>query len=299
MAKKFKSLLDFGEAWYQNQNAVKQVAKQIDTPKSVTPKQRGTRQRIYKPTPTISEKVYVPEFSTETKIKVPDKTVEALNAFHNTVDHLEVINGKRMPAWQESLSKRVIKAHPDALNKTPMPVNPVYPKYTSNDFGVKDYFSPQDYSKLTGVTTINTTPIGWTPTYTTSSVVSNIPDYFKPQQYRGIDNIDTMFEQAGSMSALGANNAARQFASAGLEDVAAIARGVKPTSFKYKSANVPVPMSVIEEIVTRRNAPAGTAQWLKNINVKNPNLGTNYLDMFARQPEYFKSMFDINGNMIK
>jgi hypothetical protein len=103
-------------------------------------------------------------------------------------------------------------------------------------------------------------PTPTVPTYTSSSAVLGIPDYFKPQQYRGIDNIDTMFEQAGSMRMIGAPHASMQFLSAGLKDVAAIAKGMKPTSFKYKPASGIVPMNVLEEIVARRGAPAGTAQ---------------------------------------
>lgn len=125
----------------------------------------------------------------------------------------------------------------------------------------------------------------------------NISDYFP--SYRGIGNIDSTFENAYDAYESGAPMLAKQFVSAGLKDVAAIAKGISPTSFKYKPHTGIVPQSVIQEIVTRNNAPAGTLEWLQNINVKNPNLGTNYLDMFARQPEYFKPMFDINGNMIK
>ena len=118
--------------------------------------------------------------------------------------------------------RRVIKQHPSAFNRTVAPVNPVYPTYTSTNFGVTDYF--------------------------------------KPQQYRGIDNIDTMFEQAESMYTLDAPRTSRQFLSAGLKDVAAMARGLKPTSFKYKPYSDIVPKPVIEEIVTRRNAPVGTVE---------------------------------------
>lgn len=90
--------------------------------------------------------------------------------------------------------------------------------------------------------------------------VSDIPDYFVPQQYRGINNIDTMFEQAESMSALGADDTASQFLSAGLEDVAAITRGAKPTSFKYKPITGNISKQILEEIVARRNSPAGTLE---------------------------------------
>ena len=69
-----------------------------------------------------------------------------------------------------------------------------------------------------------------------------------------------MFEQAESMSALGADHTAKQFLSAGLKDVAALAKGTKPTSFKYKPHYDVVPRSVVEEIVERRNAPAGTVE---------------------------------------
>ena len=69
-----------------------------------------------------------------------------------------------------------------------------------------------------------------------------------------------MFENATSMSALGADDAASQFLSAGLSDVAAMARGITPTSFKYKTGVGIVPKPVLEEIAMRRNAPAGTAE---------------------------------------
>lgn len=156
--------------------------------------------------------------------------------------------------------KRVIKQHPSAFNRTAVPVNPVYPTYTSTNFGVTDYFTPAQYASVKGAPSLNFTPNDWSPNYKTLSVVSDIPDYFKPQQYRGINNIDTMFEQAESMYALGAPRASRQFLSAGLKDVAAMARGLKPTPFKYKPHSDIVPKPVIEEIVTRRNAPAGTVE---------------------------------------
>ena len=90
--------------------------------------------------------------------------------------------------------------------------------------------------------------------------ISEIPDYFVPQQYRGIGNIDTMFEQAGSMSALGADDAAGQFLSAGLSDAAAIARGMKPTSFKYKPITGNVSRQILEEMTARRRSPMGTVE---------------------------------------
>ena len=61
-----------------------------------------------------------------------------------------------------------------------------------------------------------------------------------------------MFEQAEAMSALGAPDAANQFVSAGLADVAAIAKGLKPTSFKYKPTVGIVPMNVLTEMGARR-----------------------------------------------
>jgi hypothetical protein len=62
------------------------------------------------------------------------------------------------------------------------------------------------------------------------------------------------------MSALGADDAAGQFLSAGLKDVAAMTRGMTPTSFKYKANTGMMPKPVLEEIVMRRNAPVGTAE---------------------------------------
>lgn len=300
MAKKAKSQLyrSLADAMAE---MMKQTTKQADAPQTSVSITKVKRPRIIKPTTQGAEKIYTGITPTVDPVEIEKSTVvaETLKDLRSSLDHMEQIDGKRVPAWQESIMKRTIKQDPSAFNRTATPVNPTYPKYTSNDFGVKDYFTPQDYLELKGVTTVNTTPVGWTPDYTTSSIVSNIPDYFKPQQYRGIDNIDTMFEQAESMSALGANNAAKQFASAGLEDVAAIAKGKKPTSFKYKPSHTVVPKSVVEEIAERRNAPAGTAEWLHNISVKNPDLGTSYLDLFAKRLEYFKKMFNADGTAIK
>ena len=129
--------------------------------------------------------------------------------------------------------------------------------------------------------------------------ISDIPDYFIPQKYRGIDNIDTMFEQAEDMSTREADDAAMQFLSAGLSDAAAIVRGAKPTSFKYKPSIGRLEKPVLQEIVVRRNAPVGTLEWLQNINAKNPDLGVSYLDMFAQKPSYFQKMFAPDGAMIK
>ena len=58
------------------------------------------------------------------------------------------------------MMRKVIKQYPNAFNRTPTPTNPVYPAYKSNDFGIADYFTPEDYTKIKGVTTINTTPVG-------------------------------------------------------------------------------------------------------------------------------------------
>lgn len=300
MAKKAKSQLyrTLADAMAE---MMKQTVKQADVPQTSAAIAKVKRPRIAKPTTQGVERVYTGVASAVDPVEIEKSTVvsETLKDLQNSLDHMEYIDGKRVPAWQESIMKRTIKQDPSAFNRTAAPVNPTYPEYTSNDFGVKDYFTPEDYLEVRGVQTVNTTPVEWTPDYTTSSVVSNIPDYFKPQQYRGIDNIDTMFEQAESMSALGANNVAKQFASAGLEDVAAIAKGKKPTSFKYKPSHTVVPKSVVEEIVERRSAPAGTAEWLYNVNVKNPDLGTSYLDLFAKKPEYFKKMFSADGTAIK
>lgn len=141
-------------------------------------------------------------------------------------------------------------------------------------------------------------PITQTP-YRSMSQVLDIPDYFKPQQYRGIGNYDTMFENAQHAYLSGAPEAAQQFLSAGMKDVAAMARGFKPTSFKYKPTPGIVPMPVLQEIVTRRGAPAGTAQWLHNINLQDPTIGTSYLDLFAKRPGYFRQMYNLNGTLIK
>lgn len=43
----------------------------------------------------------------------------------------------------------------------------------------------------------------------------------------------------------------------------------------------------------------GILEWLQNINVKNPDLGVSYLDMFAQKPLYFQKMFAPDGTMIK
>ena len=36
--------------------------------------------------------------------------------------------------------RKIIEQYPSAFNRTPMPTNPVYPTYKSNDFGITDYF---------------------------------------------------------------------------------------------------------------------------------------------------------------
>lgn len=159
---------------------------------------------------------------------------------------------------------------------------------------IPDYFTPEQYkwiAKLDAPAAI--------PQYSTSPVVLNIPDYFKPQQYRGIGNYDTMFENAQHAYLSGAPETAQQFLSAGLSDAAAIARGLKPTSFKYKPTPGIVPTPVLQEIVTRRGAPAGTAQWLRNINLQDPTIGTSYLDLFAKRPDYFRQMYNLDGTLIK
>lgn len=214
MAKKsqiFKSFADLAADMMQ------QTVKQVD---NVKPKIKRNRIPIVKKTTT--ERVYVPEQSINNTIEIPDQTTQALRDFHKSLDHMEYIDGKRIPAWQESIMKKIIKQNPDSFNRTATTFNPVYPKYKSNDFG--------------------------------------IADYFKPQQYRGIGNVDSMFEQAGSMSALGADDAANQFLSAGLTDVAAITRGMKPTPFKYKPSTGNVSKQILEEMTARRSSPMGTIE---------------------------------------
>jgi hypothetical protein len=58
-------------------------------------------------------------------------------------------------------------------------------------------------------------------------------------------------------------------------------------------------MNVLEEIVARRGAPAGTAQWLRNINLKDRTIGAAYLDLFAKRPSYFRKMYNLDGTLIK
>lgn len=300
MAKKsqiFKSFADLAAEMMQ------QAAKQADevVPQATRAVTKVKRPRIVKPPHQGAEKVYEGFTQAIQPVEFKKSTVvaETLRDLDHSLNHMEQISGQKIPAWNEKMMRKVIEQYPNAFNRTPMPTNPVYPKYKSNDFGIADYFTPEDYAKVKGITTINTTPVEWTPTYQTSPTVSAIPDYFKPQQYRGIDNIDTMFEQAESMSALGAPNTAKQFLSAGLKDVEAIARGMKPTSFKYKPSAGRIEKPVLQEVVVRRNAPAGTLEWLQNINVKNPDLGVSYLDMFAQKPLYFQKMFAPDGTMIK
>lgn len=302
MAKKFKSQL-YRTLTDAMSELMQRTAKQADevVPQATSTVAKTKRPRIVKPPHQGAEKVYEGFAKAIQPVEFKKSTIvaETLKDLDHSLNHMEQISGKKIPAWNEQMMRKIIEQYPDAFNRTPMPTNPVYPTYKSNDFGITDYFTPEDYAKIKGITTINTTPVGWTPSYQTSPVVSAIPDYFKPQQYRGIDNIDTMFEQAGSMSALGADHTARQFLSAGLKDVAAIARGAKPTSFKYKPHYGIVPRNVIEEIVERRNAPEGTVEWLMNINAKDPNIGLDYLDLYAKYPAHFQKMYDLDGNLIK
>lgn len=188
----------------------------------------------------------------------------AVRDLGQTINQMDRVSGTTTPAWMRHTMTDVVSQHPQALMSFPPP-------------------APKSGSKQRIVI----------------PEVSDIPDYFASQQYRGINNIDTMFEQAGDMSALGADDAASQFLSAGLSDASAIARGAKPTSFKYKSSTGRIEKPVLQEIAVRRNAPAGTLEWLQNINVKNPDLGVSYLDMFAQKPLYFQKMFAPDGTMIK
>lgn len=188
----------------------------------------------------------------------------AVRDLGQTINQMDRTSGTTTPSWIRHAMSKVVSQNPEALMSFPSPA----PKFGSNQRVV----IPE---------------------------VSDIPDYFAPQQYRGVNNIDTMFEQAESMSALGTDDTASQFLSAGLEDVSAIARGKKPTSFKYKPITGNISKQILEEIVARRNSPAGTLEWLQKINSKNPTLGLHYLDLFAQRPNYFRQMFNPNGSMIK
>lgn len=222
--------------------------------------------RIIKQTSRNAERVYTPEIKKQ--IEIPNSTIEALKDLNQTIKNLEK-TGTVIPEIDQRIMRNIIRQNESAFNRTPieyeLPVDTKHltksSSYTSNDFGVKDYF--------------------------------------KPQQYRGIDNIDAMFEEAANLQLQGFNNAALPFGSAGLSDAAKIITGSKPTSFKYKSNTGIVPKPVLQEITIRRNAPAGTMEWLQQINAKNPDLSTSYLDLFSKYPDYFKSMFDSKGNMIK
>lgn len=238
-------------------------AKQVNETK---PKSKIKRSRIIKQTPRIAERVYTPEIKKQ--VEIPSSTVEALKDFNQTIRNLEK-TGIVIPEIDKRIMRNVIRQNESAFNRTPikyeLPVDTQHltksSSYTSNDFGVKDYF--------------------------------------KPQQYRGIGNIDAMFEEAANLQLQDLNNTALQFGSAGLLDASKIATGNKPTSFKYKPNTGIISKPVLQEITVRRGAPAGTAEWLQQINVKNPDLGTSYLDLFSKYPEHFRSMFDSKGNMLK
>ena len=140
-----------------------------------------------------------------------DTSRTAVRDLGQTINQMDRISGTTTPTWMRHAMTDVVSQHPQALMSFPPPA----PK-----FGIKQRLVIPE--------------------------VSDIPDYFASQQYRGINNIDTMFEQAGDMSALGADDAASQFLSAGLSDAAAIARGAKPTSFKYKSSTGRIEKPVLQ-----------------------------------------------------
>lgn len=248
MAKKvFKSLSELGEI-------IPTITKQVETPRAKRPripikKQVVTERVNYTPRPTIQTPV----------ISQSELVRDRLREFHRIIDHMEYINGYRIPADQESMMKRIIKQYPSALNTTPVSTRVI--PYKSKSF--------------------------------------NIPDYFVPQQYRGIGNIDAMFENATDAYLRGAPDLSRQFLSAGLSDVDKIARGFKPTSFKYKPKLGIVPKEVIEAIVKRRGAEPWTVEWLQAINKVNPTENATYLDLYAKHPNYFRQMFDLDGKPIK
>lgn len=238
-----------------------------DVSTAVTPT-KTHRPRVKKSTSATSEKVDIVAGS-EPTIEIPNSTTEALKDFNQSVKNLSR-QDVEVSEMDQRIMRNVLRQYPDAFNRTPvkyeLPIDATHktavsPQYTSNDFEVKDYF--------------------------------------KPQQYRNIDNIDAMFEEAANLQMRGLDNAARQFGSAGLSDVAAIAKGLKPTSFKYKPSVRVVPTSVLQEIVLRRKAPIGTLEWLQRVSAKNPDLGVDYLDLFARNPKHFQQMYDINGDVVK
>ena len=188
----------------------------------------------------------------------------AIRDLGQTINQMDKTSGVTTPGWMRHAMTTAVSQNPKALMSFPPPA----PKFGS----ISRKILPE---------------------------VTDTKLYFPGQSYRGINNIDTMFENATSMSALGADDAASQFLSAGLSDVAAMARGITPTSFKYKTGVGIVPKPVLEEIAMRRNAPAGTAEWLQQINAKNPTLNTSYLDLFAKWPDHFKKMFNLDGTPIK
>ena len=36
-----------------------------------------------------------------------------------------------------------------------------------------------------------------------------------------------------------------------------------------------------------------------NINAKDPTIGLDYLDLYAKYPSHFQKMYDLDGNLIK
>lgn len=193
-----------------------------------------------------------------------DASRTAIRDLGQTINQMDKASGTTTPTWMRHAMTEVVSQHPQALMSFPSPA----PKS-----GVKQRLVIPE--------------------------ISDISDYFASQQYRGINNIDTMFEQAGDMSAREADDAAMQFLSAGLSDAAAIAKGMSPTSFKYKSKRGVIPELVLDEIAVQRNAPVGTAEWLRQVNVRNPELGISYIDLFAKRPDHFRKMFNPDGTMIK
>lgn len=189
----------------------------------------------------------------------------AVKELNRSINHADMVSGVQTPEWMRNAMSRVVKQHPSAFRTD----------------------------------VVSTMPTNFRLSYHSNPTVMNIPDFFPGQSYRGIGNYDTMFENATHAWLSGAPDAAGQFLSAGLSDAAAIARGLKPTAFKYKPAPGIVPMPVLQEIVTRRGAPAGTVQWLRNINLQDPTIGTSYLDLFAKRPNYFRQMYNLDGTLIK
>lgn len=291
MAKKsqiFKSFADLAA------DMIQQAAKQAD---NVSKTKRPRTTTIKKPTFEIQKIDYTPAKrftsdevrihnawnkykSTEPYVSMPEDEayklfMEDWNFRHDpsriavrdlgqTINQMDRTSGTTTPSWMRHAMSKAVSQNPEALMSFPPPA----PK-----FGSKQRIVIPE--------------------------VSDIPDYFAPQKYRGIDNIDSTFEQAKLMSRIGADDTANQFLSAGLGDVAAIARGMKPTSFKYKPVTGNISKQILEEMVARRNSPIGTLEWLQKINTKNPELGISYLDMFAQKPNYFRQMFNPDGSMIK